>query len=100
TAIRSNTTGGGWLLTLIRAGSIIVTPLVVANQSFPSFDFQPAGCDPPLHSRLAIPSDVSYDVQSTELIRFSAKSFKSLLLARKMPRLQLIQKLPVLSSSS
>ena len=37
-------------------GSTIATPSCVGNQNFPSAAFIPAGCRPPLHSVLSIPS--------------------------------------------
>ena len=54
----SITTGGGCWLIRILAGSIVATPRIVANQSFPSLLLQADGSPPPLHSRVIIPSAV------------------------------------------
>src|SRR5581483_7889801 len=63
----STTTGGGTELGVRRDGSTIASPRIVANQSFPSLLFQPAGCVPPLHSAVRSPSPVPYTVDSTLL---------------------------------
>ena len=48
--------GGDDVLSGMFSGSITASPLIVANHMRPSLVFHPAGCPPPLHSRVNIPS--------------------------------------------
>src|SRR5262249_33351144 len=79
-------------------GSIRTAPIVVGNHSVPSRDFQPAGCEVPLHSLLFIPSAFPKAVDVMLEIVPAAKSLSCFLLTRKIPLLQLIHRFA--SSSS
>src|ERR1051325_9196544 len=48
--------GGGEVLSGMCSGSMTASPLIVANHIRPSVVFHPAGCPPPLHSRVNVPS--------------------------------------------
>ena len=92
------TTGGGSVFVRIRSGSITTAPSIVGNQRRPSRVFQPAGCVKPLHSAERIPSARPKDWDTTAARLPSASSSSSARRTRKIPRLQLIQRLPRPSS--
>src|SRR5262245_53389423 len=87
----SITTGGGlsFVFILLSAAS---TPRMVGNHSRAACPFQPDGLATPLHCTLASPSALPKAMQVRALIFPLSKSSKSLLLARKIPLRQLIQK--------
>ena len=91
-------TGGGTAFVLRRCGSTTETPWKVENHNLPSRPFQPTDCEPPTPWLLFTPSAWPYATDAIDVIRPSAKSFKSCLLTRKIPRELLIQRLPRPSS--
>ncbi len=76
----------------------MTTPSTVGNQSLLSEKRAEGGLIWPLHSRFRIPSAVPNTVVSTRGLLPSRQSSKPCRLARKIPLLLLIQKLPRPSS--
>ncbi len=92
------TTGGAIMLVLMWSGSMTTAPSIVGNQSLPSCVFQPAGCVKPLHSAERMPSARPKETEATLRGLAVGHVLEILAADRKMPRLQLIQRLPRPSS--
>ncbi len=92
------TTGAGRAERLVSAGSTTARPLLVVNHSRPSAVWHEAGCRPPEHFSVNMPSLRSY-VRHGNGWPVSANPFSALLAMRKMPPDELIQRFPNPSSS-